>query len=143
LGGHQEIEGRFGPLGLVRKAAKEPSLLTRPARSAYGSFQAHSARTGSDSGTRASGRSYLFGMQRRNGRYLRIYRRRWCGPRGFPPTLSKYADWFDPVFRRQARGGAARVRASFAPHPLSVTNQLLKAGLGPLIDETQWQAYDP
>jgi hypothetical protein len=41
-----------------------------PAGSAFGSFQAHSARTESNSGTRTSGRSYAFTGRFRNDRSL-------------------------------------------------------------------------
>jgi len=46
--------------------------LAHPARSAYGSFLTHSARTGSDSGTRASGRIDQFAKRSENDRSLRI-----------------------------------------------------------------------
>jgi hypothetical protein len=47
------------------------SLLRESCRNAYGSFQAHSARTESNSGMRASGRFGLLAKQPRNGRRLR------------------------------------------------------------------------
>jgi hypothetical protein len=45
-------------------------LLAHAARSAYGSFLARSARTGSNSGTRASGRFDPFTRCRGNGRFF-------------------------------------------------------------------------
>jgi hypothetical protein len=56
--------------GGTRRCSEGP-VLAHPARSAYGSFLTHTARTGSNSRTRASGRFDPFGALSGNDRYLR------------------------------------------------------------------------
>ena len=94
----------------VRSLLRERLDRAHPARSAYGSFQAHSARTESNSGMRASGRFGLLAKQSRNGRCLGKADGSKRREAAIPSPESGRRNWVDSA-PAEAASGTTAVRA--------------------------------